>query len=201
MGRNNISIKTYKREPQIWFGTEADSFSYDFVWHLPMQMYLDGDMLSLKREGNIPIFLNHQIVNEEKISIKNGEQIQIEEFMITFFKEKLEVQADAKCFETTLLPERQEEEYFEGFPFYKRSPRVVYQRKEEKVEIKAPPRKKRNVQRQSGTTDYSSPLYDGAYHCHGCVYETRTLYVHDSRNDCHYLNLFHSKICKRKAEH
>ena len=51
--------------------------------------------------------------------------------MITFFKEKLEVQADAECFETTLLPERQEEEYFEGFPFYKRSPRVVYQRKEE----------------------------------------------------------------------
>ena len=89
MERKNISIKTYKREPQIWFGTEADSFSYDFVWHLPMQMYLDGDMLSLKREGNIPIFLNHQIVNEEKISIKNGDQIQIEEFMITFFKEKL----------------------------------------------------------------------------------------------------------------
>ena len=102
MGRNNISIKTYKRKPQIWFGTEADSFSYDFVWHLPMQMCLDGDILRFKREGNILIFLNHKIVNEEKISIKNGDQIQIEEFTITFFKEKLEVQADAECFETTL---------------------------------------------------------------------------------------------------
>ena len=68
MERNNISIRTYKRKPQIWFGTEADSFSYDFVWHLPIQMYLDGDILRFKREGNIPIFLNHQIVNEEKIS-------------------------------------------------------------------------------------------------------------------------------------
>ena len=67
-----------------------------------------------KREGNIPIFLNHQVVNEEKISIKNGDQIQIEELSITFFKEKLEVQADTECFETTLLLERQEEEYFEG---------------------------------------------------------------------------------------
>ena len=142
MERNNISIRTYKRKPQIWFGTEADSFSYDFVWHLPIQMYLDGDILRFKREGNIPIFLNHQVVNEEKISIKNGDQIQIEELSITFFKEKLEVQADTECFETTLLLERQEEEYFEGFPFYKRSPRVVYQRKEERVEIKAPPRKK-----------------------------------------------------------
>ena len=34
---------------------------HDFVWHLPIQMYLDGDILSCKREGNIPIFLNHQI--------------------------------------------------------------------------------------------------------------------------------------------
>ena len=173
-----------------------------------MQMCLDGDILSFKREGNIPIFLNHQIVNEEKISIKNGDQIQIEELSITFFKEKLEVQADTECFETTLLPERQEEEYFEGFPFYKRSPRVVYQRKEEKVEIKVPPRKKEmsrgslaQLNRSKPTTDYSSSLHDGTYHCHGCVYETRTLYVYDSRNDCHYLNLFHSKICKRKAEH
>lgn len=106
MERNNISIRTYKRKPQIWFGTEADSFSYDFVWHLPIQMYLDGDILRFKREGNIPIFLNHQVVNEEKISIKNGDQIQIEELSITFFKEKLEVQADTECFETTLLLER-----------------------------------------------------------------------------------------------
>ena len=138
MERKNVSIRTYKRKSQIWFGTEADSFSYDFVWHLPLQMYLDGDILSFKREGNIPIFLNHQIVNEEKISIKNGDQIQIEEFMITFFKEKLEVQADTECFETTLLPERQEEEYFEGFPFYKRSPKGPYQiareLSEEKIE-------------------------------------------------------------------
>ncbi|WP_461811892.1 hypothetical protein [Faecalimonas sp.] len=33
-------------------------------------------------------------MNEEKISIKNGDQIQIEELSIAFFKGKLEVQAD-----------------------------------------------------------------------------------------------------------
>lgn len=86
MGRNNISIKTYKRKPQIWFGTEADSFSYDFVWHLPMQMCLDGDILSFKREGNIPIFLNHQIVNEEKISIKMVIRYRLKSFRLHFLK-------------------------------------------------------------------------------------------------------------------
>lgn len=50
MGRKYASIRTYKRKPQIWFGTEADSFSYDFVWHLPIQMCLDGENLNLKRE-------------------------------------------------------------------------------------------------------------------------------------------------------
>ena len=142
MERKNISIRTYKRKAQIWFGTEADSFSYDFVWHLPLQMCLDGEILNLKREGNVKVFLNNQIVSDNQMIIKNGDQIHIEDFTITFFKEKLEIEANAECFETSLLPERQEEEYFEGFPFYKRSPRVVYQRKEEKVEIKAPPRKK-----------------------------------------------------------
>ena len=38
--------------------------------------------------------------------IKNGDQIHIEDFRITFFKEKLEVQSDIEYFETTLLPER-----------------------------------------------------------------------------------------------
>ena len=86
MGRNNISIKTYKRKPQIWFGTEAEFvFLCTLYGIFQMQMCLDGDILSFKREGNIPIFLNHQIVNEEKISIKNGDQIQIEELSITFF--------------------------------------------------------------------------------------------------------------------
>ena len=61
MERKNVSIRTYKRKPQIWFGIEADSFSYDFVWHLPLQMCLDGENLNLKREGNIKVFLNNQI--------------------------------------------------------------------------------------------------------------------------------------------
>ena len=106
MERKNTSIRTYKRKPQIWFGTEADSFSYDFVWHLPIQMCLDGEILNLKREGNIKVFLNNQIVSGNQMIIKNGDQIHIEDFRITFFKEKLEVQSDIEYFETTLLPER-----------------------------------------------------------------------------------------------
>ena len=89
MERKATSIKTYKRKQQIWFGTEADSFSYDFVWHLPMHMCLDGETLNLKREGTIKVFLNNQIVNGNQIIIKNGDQIHIEDFTITFFKEQV----------------------------------------------------------------------------------------------------------------
>lgn len=128
--------------------------------------------------------------------IKNGDQIHIEDFTITFFKEKLEIEANAECFETSLLPERQEEEYFEGFPFYKRSPRVVYQRKEEKVEIKAPPRKKEMSKGSLAQLIIPPPLHDGTYDCHGCIDETRTLYVHDGRYDRYYPDLFNSAIYK-----
>ena len=86
MERKNISIRTYKRKAQIWFGTEADSFSYDFVWHLPLQMCLDGEILNLKREGNVKVFLNNQIVSDNQMIIKNGDQIHIEDLRLHFLK-------------------------------------------------------------------------------------------------------------------
>ena len=63
---------------------------------------------------------------------------------------KLEVQEDANILKQPLLPERQEEEYFEGFLFINVLQELYI--REEKGEIKAPAQeKKRNVQRQSGT--------------------------------------------------
>ena len=38
MENNHVLTKTYKRKPQIWFGTEADSFPFDFIWTFPLQM-------------------------------------------------------------------------------------------------------------------------------------------------------------------
>ena len=43
MERKNVSIRTYKRKSQIWFGTEADSFSYDFVWN-PIRRWDRGSL-------------------------------------------------------------------------------------------------------------------------------------------------------------
>lgn len=60
MEDNQIVVYTYKRKPQIWFGTKEDSFSYDFVWDFPMQMCLDGNNLHIKREGAVRVTLNEK---------------------------------------------------------------------------------------------------------------------------------------------
>lgn len=142
MESTNALIKTYGRKPKIWFGTGAESFSYDFVWDIPMQMHLDGNTLYIKKEGTVSTALNNKETEADTIHIKNGDQFKAGTFLITFFKAKLEIVSEADSFQTTLLPEREEEAYFEDFPIYKRSPRVAYQLKEDKVEIKAPPKKK-----------------------------------------------------------
>lgn len=142
MENNHVLTKTYKRKPQIWFGTEADSFPFDFIWTFPLQMCLEGDLLYIKKEGEVLVSLNDACVEKDVVHIENGDQIQVGDLSLTFFKDKLEVMAEEEQFQTTLLPEHSEETYFEDFPFYKRSPRMTYQVKEEKVEIKAPPKKK-----------------------------------------------------------
>lgn len=142
MEKNGILTRTYRREKEIWFGTPGDLFSYDVTWRFPLQMHLNGDSLFIKSEGAVSVLLNNKVVEADVVQIKNGDNLRVEEVSITFFKEKLEVMGALDCLDTTLLPERGEEAYFEGFPRYKRSPRVTYQVKEQAVEIKAPPRKK-----------------------------------------------------------
>ena len=142
MEKNSTYITTYQRKPQIWIGTESAPFPYDLTWEYPLQVCLDRDLLFFRREGEIKVLYNGTDAGTGPITVQNGDELQVEDLRITFFKDRLEVIAESGSFQTTLLPEHGEEAYFEGFPVYKRSPRMTYQIQEEEVVIKAPPRKK-----------------------------------------------------------
>ena len=142
MEKNSTHITTYQRKPQIWIGTESAPFPYDLTWKYPLQVCLDRDLLFFRREGEIKVLYNGTDAGTDPITVQNGDELQVEDLRITFFKDRLEVIAESGSFQTTLLPEHGEEAYFEGFPVYKRSPRMTYQIQEEEVVIKAPPRKK-----------------------------------------------------------
>ena len=109
MERNSTYITTHQRKPQIWIGTESDPFPYDFIWEYPLQMCLDGDLLTFRREGEVKVFFNGRDAGDDTISVQNGDEIQVEDLRITFFKDKLEVTAEKGAFWTALLPEHEEE--------------------------------------------------------------------------------------------
>lgn len=135
-------IRTYERIPKIWFGDAGDNFSYDVTWDFPVEMCLNGDTLMIRKEGKADVLLNDRPVGDGQYSIQAGDEFRIGDFLLTFFRDKLEVMPAQNPFRTTLLPARQEDVLFEGFPHYKRSPRVAWQIKEEEVKIKEPPHKK-----------------------------------------------------------
>lgn len=135
--------KSFYRQQNIWFGTPEEQFTFDFVWTIPLQMHLEGTRLHLKAlSDDIRIYLNTREMYLEELDIEEGDVLDIPGISIIFFKDNLEVTAGEDAYRTTLLPVREEEMYFEGFPYYKRSPRTAYRLQEEKVEIQAPPHKK-----------------------------------------------------------
>lgn len=138
-----LNTKTYQRKREIWFGTEEENYHFDLTWKFPIQFYLEESVLHIKQgQEAVSIFLNGRETVAETLTLKEGDTLELSELAITFFKEKLEIYAQEGSYKTSLLPVKGEEAYFEGFPYYKRSPRVAYRIQNEVVEIMNPPKKK-----------------------------------------------------------
>ena len=116
MKKNGTDITTYQRKPQIWFGTESAPFPYDLTWKYPLQVCLDRDLLFFRREGGIKVLFNGTDAGTDPITVQNGDELQVEDFRITFFKDRLEVLAESGSFQTTLGLEQGGEWFLEGFP-------------------------------------------------------------------------------------
>ena len=135
----NRKIRNFARQEHVWLGDGGQEDIY-----LPgseTEIYLKHDTLYLKRKENRAVTLNGKTIQADSIRIDDGDRIELPNWRITFFKDKLEIEGEDPI-ETTLVPVHGEEEYFPGFPVYKRSPRMIYREKEEKIEIKAPPAKR-----------------------------------------------------------
>lgn len=140
---HRIEQRSFQRKQNIWFGIPEDNFAYDLLWELPLQMHLEGANLHIRPEQGAPsVWLNKKEIGQEDYTISEGDTLEAGDISIVFFRDKLEITAPEGSYDTTLLPVRREEMYFDEFPYYKRSPRVAYRLREEMVEIQAPPRKK-----------------------------------------------------------
>ncbi len=136
-------MKYYERNEKIWIGNQKDSRSLDIcITDLSIEIYIDKNNIVLKRNPTDAVCLNGNPLKNNSLFIEDGDTLSFEGFSITFFDTYIETEGDEERFQTTLLPCKREDNYFEGFPFYKRSPRVIYKVRKEKIEVQSPPQKK-----------------------------------------------------------
>lgn len=79
------NIKTFQRKTHIWFGTEGEHFSLDFIWKFPLQMYLGGDTLYLEQTDTQAV-LNGKAIAGTKLEIKEGDVFGLDGLSITFLR-------------------------------------------------------------------------------------------------------------------
>ena len=80
-----------------------------------------------------------------KRKLMQGDELEIGGYKITFFEKYLEIETDkVNLLQPKILLEEisQPDKKFEGYPIYKRSPRIIYRVPDEKIEIKQPQSKK-----------------------------------------------------------
>lgn len=134
---------SYARKRQLWIGGKNVSGFVDLrLLELSLQIYIEDNSVTIKNPEAVVLMWNEIETEKEMFDIAEGDTLELPGMLLTFFRDRLEICAESSAYQTTLLPVRGEEGEFEGFPFYKRSPRVIYRVKKENIEIKAPPQKK-----------------------------------------------------------
>ncbi|MGL4393602.1 MAG: hypothetical protein ACRCS8_00020, partial [Brevinema sp.] len=88
-----------------------------------------------------PLYKNDLRIRESEWEIEEGDSILLNTVRMTFFNDRIEIEGDAKDYDSSLAEVRNKDTYFEGFPHYTRSPRVIKRIKEAEIEIVQPPPK------------------------------------------------------------
>ncbi len=134
-------VRSFERIKDFWIsgnkeGPEAEVY-------LPigkLELHIQGDILYCTDISKI--FLNGMPAESTPVTLEKGDKLLVGETEIIFYENVLEFSGKLEecCFYLTEV--QGESERFEGFPYYKRSPRIIYRIEDRKIEVKAPPEKK-----------------------------------------------------------
>lgn len=97
--------------------------------------------------GKSHVYINGELNTQEVQELNEDDLIFIEYIKITYHKEHILIECDKSLYKTDLFECDIDNVKFEGFPEYKRSPRIIKECPEDIVEIKNPPNK---VERKKG---------------------------------------------------
>lgn len=122
------TVHCYERKEEFWISAKRPCTYADII--LP-----EGDT-EFHVKGN-------EIKTPERVvTLEKGDVVEIAGCRVAFFEDFLEITGDVEEWDIRLPQTDGKDSKFNGFPYYKRSPRIIYRIKEETIEVKAPPQKK-----------------------------------------------------------
>lgn len=137
------------------------------------KLLLEGDILYAG--GVNGAFLEGVAVKKEN-SIAFGDRLAVKGIIITFFEKYITIEGEADRYHCNLRELSHKEVPFEGFPYYKKSPRIFRRIVSEKVTVKEPP-KKEAMSKSSLAQIIIPPLLMVAVSAFMGIYMKRGLYV------------------------
>lgn len=131
--------KIYERKNIITIGREMEDLVIENSTVLAM---VKGDILMVYScEDTGECMWEEERLQEGEYQIKEESRLLIEDCEIVFGKEQILINAAQESYRTKLLELHPENYEFEGFPNYKRSPRIIKRIPKDKIEIRKPPEK------------------------------------------------------------
>ena len=140
------ATKTYQRKQAVTIAAEsADIVIREFPYQIGIEddkIYIEKTVLSKDK-----LFHNEQELEADQMhyeaAFREGDSIYFRQGEITIFREELVLCMMEEDYETTLLEKAPGGVPFEGFPRYRRSPRLIKKVPTEKIDINTPPAKKK----------------------------------------------------------
>lgn len=146
----NIIPKNTKRRYQRKHVVTIASEQADIViTALPYRIWLEGNKAYVERVTGKESFIFHNespLLEKEdykEITFIEGDSLGIKEGTITIFKDEIVLNMAEDEYTTSLLEMAPADEPFEGFPRYKRSPRLIKKLPTDPIDIQQPPAPKR----------------------------------------------------------
>ncbi|MCH5258790.1 MAG: type VII secretion protein EssC [Lachnospiraceae bacterium] len=145
-----ITEKFYQRKQVVMIASEyADIVIADF----PYQIWIEEDKIYLEMTGldRGYVFHNEKELDQGQssfeIAFQEGDSLYFSQGSITVYQDYLVIAMSEGCYESALLELAPNQVPFEGFPKYKRSPRLIKKVPTEKIEINTPPAAKKMEKR------------------------------------------------------
>lgn len=134
-----VHIFDRPEELRISAGNEAELR----VEGTPARLYLKGDELLLEPAGEKWLYLNQQSVGEGRVKIAPGDVLFLHSLKIIFDTDQVTVAGSAQEYTCSLQERCRTDQPFEGFPVYKRSPRLIRRLSTEKIALELPGKKEK----------------------------------------------------------